>query len=157
MKFEEMKEKIPEYEYALLYMISEIKLYKIEGNKEKLKNIDWEQCQEARFFSKDKEMHFFKDEDSFEEDKIREEKGFKIVSVTDEDDIHIKNYEDDMYIKNCEEDTHIKKFRLANGFQVEIGPQQRGKNLQVKEYLAYDEDGQVYVAMTRLQGIAEEV
>ena len=46
---------IPEYEYALLYMISEIVLTKMDS----LAEINWEECTEARFFSEDKELHFF--------------------------------------------------------------------------------------------------
>lgn len=47
--------KIPEYEYALLYMISEIVLTKTDS----LAEINWAECTEARFFSEDKELHFF--------------------------------------------------------------------------------------------------
>lgn len=115
--FETMKEQILQYEYALLYMISEIHLCKTE----ELKDIDWEQCQEARFFSENKEMHCF----------IDEEGKFKAVSVidTNKDDIYVKSY------------------RLAKSFQ------KYGKILQIKEHLAYDEDGQMYVALTCLKGI----
>lgn len=46
---------IPEYEYALLYMISEIVLAKTDS----IVEINWAECTEARFFSADKELHFF--------------------------------------------------------------------------------------------------
>ena len=40
-----------------------------------------------------------------------------------------------------------KKFQLDKRFSSE------GKLLCVREYLAYDEDGQVFVELTRLKGI----
>lgn len=46
---------IPEYEYALLYMISGIVLTQTDS----LVEINWTECMEARFFSEDKELHFF--------------------------------------------------------------------------------------------------
>ncbi len=117
IEFETMEKQILQYEYALLYMISEIYLCKTK----ELKEIDWEECQEARFFSDDKEMHYFMDEEG----------KFKVVSVVDTD-------------KN---DIYVKSYKLAKRFQ------KYGKTLQVKEHLAYDEDGQMYVALTCLQGI----
>lgn len=117
IEFETMKKQILQYKYALLYMISEIRLCKTE----ELEELDWEQCQEARFFSENKEMHYF----------IDEEGQFKAISVVDTD----------------EEDIYVKSYQLAKGFQ------KYGKMLQIKEHLAYDKDGQMYVALTCLQGI----
>ena len=59
-KFEKMEVSkacaaIPEYEYALLYMISEVVLAKTDS----IVEINWAECIEARFFSADKELHFF--------------------------------------------------------------------------------------------------
>lgn len=55
IEFSKACAKIPEYEYALLYMISEIVLTKTDS----LAEINWAECTEARFFSEDKELHFF--------------------------------------------------------------------------------------------------
>ena len=55
LEFSKACEKISEYQYALLYMISEVILNKTEL----LGEINWEECTEARFFSEDKELHFF--------------------------------------------------------------------------------------------------
>ena len=68
------------YEYALVYMLSEVILCKTED----LPELNLEQCLEARFFSEDKELHIFETEE-----------GKKAVEVSDVDkeDIIIKKYE----------------------------------------------------------------
>ena len=72
--------KVEEYEYALLYMMSEMILSKVEA----LDKIDWEQCLEARFFSEDKELHIYEDDGEYMAVEIQEEK---------EADTLIKKYE----------------------------------------------------------------
>jgi len=104
------------YSYALLYMISGVKLCRAEG----IGQIDWEECQEARFFSEGRELHVFEGED-----------GMKAVEVTDADGNGVI----------------IKEFLLDNRFS------SVGSSVLVQEYLEYDEDGQAYVANTRLKGI----
>mgnify|MGYP004496452399 FL=1 len=80
LEFSKACEKISEYQYALLYMISEVILNKTEL----LGEINWEECMEARFFSEDKELHFF-DVDGKKQ----------AVAVSDEDgnDELVKEYE----------------------------------------------------------------
>lgn len=68
------------YDYALLYMIGGIILCRTE----ELSSIDWEECQEARFFSEDKELHIFEGEDGMQE---------AFVQDTEEDIILIREYE----------------------------------------------------------------
>lgn len=46
-------------------------------------------------------------------------------------------------------DVIVRKYQLANQFL------KAGKLLCVREYYAYDEDGQAYVSLTRLAGIEE--
>ena len=46
--FSKACEKIPEYKYVLLYMISEVILDKTES----LSEINWAECTEARFFQR---------------------------------------------------------------------------------------------------------
>lgn len=106
-----------DYQYALLYMISERIILCNAGS---LPEINWKECQEARFFSEDRELHIFEGEE-----------GMQAVEVfdTDGEDIVVKEYELD------------NRFRTA------------GKTVLVKEYLDYDSDGQVFVALTRLKGI----
>lgn len=105
-----------EYDYALIYMMSELILSKTSD----LGEIDWEECMEARFFSREKELHIFE-----------EDGEYMAVEISDLE----------------EEDVLIQKYQLANKF---LG---LGSVLYVKEYLAYDEDGQTYVGLTRLAGI----
>lgn len=62
-------ESIWNYKYALVYMISELKLCQTAY----IGEIDWEECLEARFFSEDKELHIFDGED-----------GKKAVEVKDD-------------------------------------------------------------------------
>ena len=50
---------IREFDYALLYGISSVQLTRTEA----LNEIDWTECQEARFFSEDRELHVFEDEE----------------------------------------------------------------------------------------------
>ena len=44
---EEAYQKVKDYEYALLYMISSVNLCRTE----ELESVDWDECMEARFFS----------------------------------------------------------------------------------------------------------
>lgn len=56
MSFEEAKKQIQDYEYALIYGISEICLTKTES----LLEINWDECTEARFFGKQESYTFLK-------------------------------------------------------------------------------------------------
>ena len=109
---------VKEYEYALVYMMSEIKLCEASKIAD---DFMWEECLEARFFSKEKELHVFDGED-----------GKKAVIILETDT----------------ENTQIKRYEL-NG---KVSPSDK-KALLVTEYLAYDEDGQAYVELTRLSGL----
>lgn len=53
----EAHQKVEEYTYALLFMISERILCRTKD----LPAIDWEECQEARFFSEDKNCTFLRE------------------------------------------------------------------------------------------------
>lgn len=57
---EEAKKEIVSFDYALIYMISEVILKRID----ELEVINWKECEEARFFSKNKEIHFFREDDT---------------------------------------------------------------------------------------------
>lgn len=60
---------VKNYTYALLYRLSEVKLCKTE----QLMDSDLKECIEARFFSEDRELHWFETED-----------GMCAVEVTDD-------------------------------------------------------------------------
>lgn len=85
-EFEDARMQIQDYEFALIYMISELKFTKVED----LSEVNWKECVEARFFSEDKELHFF-----------HADGEWKIVQVSDKD----------------ERDTIIKKYEMANKFR----------------------------------------
>ncbi|MCI9101288.1 MAG: hypothetical protein HFH59_05430 [Lachnospiraceae bacterium] len=74
------------YEYALVYMISEMLLCKTS----ELPKVNWEECLEARFFSKDKELHIYE-----------EDEEWKAVEVTEEN----------------ERDCLVRRYQLANRFK----------------------------------------
>lgn len=52
---DELDNKVKEYEYALLHMISEQRFCRME----ELPETEWEECIEARFFSEQGELHVF--------------------------------------------------------------------------------------------------
>ena len=67
------------YEYALVYRLSEVILCRME----RLEDFDLKECTEARFFSTDKELHLFETEE-----------GMCAVEVTDDgtEDCVLKEY-----------------------------------------------------------------
>ena len=113
------KERCRGYEYALLYMISEL----IFSRTENLGDINWDECQEARFFSDKAELHMFSD-------------GEQMRAVLCEE--------------TDQENQGDREFVLK-------GKHMPGKNvLVVREYYDFDEDGQMYVAKTRLAAVRQE-
>lgn len=116
-EIQEAYNQITQYEYALIYMISEIRLVCTKD----AETLNWTECIEARFFSDDKELHIF------------EQDGEKVAV--------------EVYDTGEPQDEIIKEYPLAHKFHY------MGKKLYVKEYIEYDEDGQAYVALTRLQEI----
>ena len=107
---------IHDFDYALLYWISSVEMVKAG----ELGAIDWEECQEARFFSEDKELHVF--------DANGEKRA---VLVKDDGD----------------DDRNVRKYEIASRFS------RYGRILKVVEYLSYDKDGQMKIALTRLSGV----
>ena len=116
------KKMIEGFDYALIYMISEVILKKIDKT-DIVESINWVECEEARFFSENKEIHF-----------CRENGKLQAVKTSDD-----KN--------ESKMDWMQKKYELASKFR------NLGRSVLVKEYLEYDEDGQVRIAQTRLMGI----
>lgn len=119
---EAAKAMIKNFDYALIYLISEVILKKMDKT-DKVESINWDECEEARFFSENKEIHFF-----------RVNGKLQVVKISDDPN-------------ESKMDCMQKKYELASKFR------NLGKYVLVKEYLEYDEDGQVQVAQTRLMGI----
>ncbi|MDO4340915.1 MAG: hypothetical protein Q4C91_23010 [Eubacteriales bacterium] len=57
--FEEAKQLLVDYRYALLYMISEVVLTETDM----LAEINWEECKEAYFFDSKGQLHIFEEEE----------------------------------------------------------------------------------------------
>lgn len=115
---EKIAEDIKEYEFALIYGLSEMRLCRIAELSEE--GFDMGDCVEARFFSGDKELHYFERNGLFRALEVRDAYGGE---------------------------ENVTRYSIARRWQ------RCGKELLVKEYLDYDEDGQAYVAHTRLCGI----
>ena len=76
IEVEEACKMIPDYEYALVYMMSNVHLCKVEN----LPSIDWSECLEARFFSKEGEVHIYEEDDVLKAVKITaDEQAERIV------------------------------------------------------------------------------
>ena len=90
---------------------------------EQIAEICWEECLEGYFFDETMQIHIFTGED-----------GLQAVCFTEPENM----------IDNNKEDIIDKDYRLAGKYQ------KIGSRITKREYLDYDEDGQVYVAYTRL-------
>ena len=71
MNPEEARTYIQDYEYALRYMVSEMILTETVS----LSEINWEECVEARFFSEEKELHFFRQDDRMRAVEVKDKDG----------------------------------------------------------------------------------
>ena len=90
-RFEEevvIEEKATEYTYALLYYMSEVKLISWKEQREK---IDFSQLLEARFFQKEKELHYFQEEEKAVAVEVREKENAEFI---EENIILGKNFTD---------------------------------------------------------------
>ena len=112
-----IKEKALKYRYALIYMLSEVKLLANSINL----IIDWDEILEARFFDQSGELHIFKYDNSL-----------KAIEILEGD---------------SKEDAISIEYELADKYKA------IGIGLEVKQYIDYDEDGQAYVELTRLNEI----
>ena len=77
--YEEAQRRAAEYEYALVYEISELLL----GRTDSLPQIHWEECMEARFFSENRELHLYERNGQMEAVEI---------SDADEEESVVKRY-----------------------------------------------------------------
>lgn len=114
--FEEALRHAAEYDLALIYEIGGIRLCDTRS----LPGTDWTECQEARFFAEDRELHLYEQDGEM-----------TALEIYDDGD----------------DNTIVKRYKLDQRFR------QVGKILRVKEYIKYDEDGQAFIALTRLCGI----
>lgn len=121
MKFDEAVAHIGEYDHALVFEFSRKIFCEVSG----LPEINWDECTEARFFSKDKELCFYRDDETDE---------LTAVCTADEPS------------DQSDENSGLARYRLPGG-----------KNLLVREYFSYDDEGQLMIAGRRLAGVEQEV
>lgn len=100
----EWNESLPEvsrYEYALIYLMSDLILCRVE----ELPEIKWEECLEARFFSKDEELHIFE-----------QDGRMSAVRVTDDgaEDIQIQQYQLDKRFSNLGKILLVQEYLMAD-------------------------------------------
>lgn len=134
LSLEEAKQKAEQYPFGLVYLFDQILL----GKTEKIKHqICWEDCMEARFFSKQGELHIF---------DYNGERKAVCVEENDKTDSYQSVFEKSYPL--------AKEFPSQSRFQSQLPSQKDDyKTFQVKEYLGCDEDGQVVVLLTRLAGL----
>ena len=112
------------YEYALVYMISELRLIPIG----KWTEVDRKECLEARIFGESGELHLFREDDEIMACEVRDHSDGKGKEYAVIDRIHSIR-------SNCS--------REVSGCS----------GIIIREYIDYDTDGQAYVALTRLAGL----
>ena len=115
--FEEAKNRIQDYDYALIYEISEMLFDKVE----KISEIYWDEVQEAYFFNEKSQMHIYLSDDVLEA---------IVYNETDEDVIFVD-----------------RRYELAGKFST------IGREVKERNYLEFDDDGQAFVAYSRLVSV----
>ena len=121
MNYANALNEISNYKYALLYKFSELRLCMAN----EVSKADFDECMEARFFSKNGEIHLFP----------QEELAYKIVDTEEK-----PNVSDIKYTLKL---NHVVSDTLSSN----------KTTLVVRRYLSVDDDGQTYIAKTRLYDI----
>ena len=94
---DDAKRSIQDYEYALIYMIDEVRLTEVAAMPE----VDWSKCLEARFFSEKGELRFWRDGDEM----VAAE-----VSCARESEFVTESYKLDGRFKKKWESVSVKQF-----------------------------------------------
>ena len=85
-EFEVEKKLVNPYEGALLYYISSVELYTSD-----VSTVNWKECSEARFFSNDGELRFFKNGEEWIVSEILDEEGDTYFDIRYELDNRFKS------------------------------------------------------------------
>ena len=128
MNFDDAKARIGEYDFAIIFEFSR----KFFGEQNNLQEINWDECVEARFFSMEKELYFYRDDETDE-----------LTAVCTEDEPSDKDAEN----------SGIMRYELPKNNRL---PGNR-RVLLVREYFSYDEDGQLLITGRRPAGVEQEV
>ena len=131
------------FRYVLAYLISELRLIPFE----QWKTEDLDECLEARFFGETSELHVFREEDTWMAVVVKEIADTEIESALkqgDEDssENEVKSY---AYIDR----SYKLRGNCAKAFSDKAAASIAGEVI-VREYIDYDEDGQVVTVKTRL-------
>lgn len=111
---EDAKKNVSQYNYALIYQMSEVIFDKVEN----IPTILWDEIVEAYFFNEKGQLHIYND-------------GCELKAVEfDESSCDMKKVE--------------KIFDISRKFA------KIGSRIKIVEYLDNDEDGQIFVAYTRM-------
>ena len=141
------------YEYALVYMISEIRLIPFGL----WKTIDLEECLEARIFGAKGELHLFCEDDEMMAVTVRDLAENSMENIepekvpyASESTFAEKNATDNTvtYIRSFAHIDRVHEIRKNCTMK-----EHKYNKLVIREYIAYDGDGQAYTALTRLVGL----
>ena len=75
ISFDEAKNSISEYEYALVYMMSEFIFDRVD----KISGINWDECMEAYCFGENGQLHFYKEDDEMSVTEFEDTEDLKVV------------------------------------------------------------------------------
>lgn len=128
---QEALDMVQNYKYALLYRFSDVYLCDACD----VKKDDWQECYEARIFSEDAELHFIFEEDirAILVEDIASNAASHAAAHVNEGEILISDYKlNGKYTRNLKDKKQI---------------------LRVQQYLKEDEDGQMYIWLTRLKDL----
>lgn len=131
--------------FALVYMISEIKLIPIK----KWPLIPLDECLEARLFGEKGELHLFREEDTLFSTSVEDLPDAPDCNEQGKEDIDLPDtFPANICIKDCAFIDRMYKIRTnclkeVPGFS----------GIVIREYIGYDGDGQAYTMQTRPAGL----
>ena len=134
------------YQYALVYMISELRLIPFS----RWSSVDLDECMEARAFGKHSELHLFREDDEWKAVSIRD------IQNTVNGKPQIPAFDPNPASPN---EPFIVESKFATIDRVHPIRQNCKKEVPdctemiIREYISYDEDGQAVTARTRLVGL----
>ena len=134
------------YRFALAYMISELRLMPVED----WTGIDLDECLEARIFGENAELHIFREDDKWMAVEVQDvavapEDGEEEISNPDTEKVPGDAFIDRAYALRG------NMIQMISGTCGEEVP--KYKEIIVREYIDYDEDGQATTVKTRLVGL----
>lgn len=159
------------YQYVLAYMMSELRLVSFDNWSPK----ELLECLEVRLFGKDAELHLFREDDEWMavsvrdlldcEGSVEEASGKSSETSSSEADIACVGGSQDIDSQGCVTNADVQsevewiECEYATIDRVHKVRKNCKKDLPgcdhiiIREYIAYDGDGQAYTVRTRLVGI----